>query len=422
MISIALRSIIAHRSRTILSIISIAIGVASVFLFISLINGIDKASTEQTAKQNPLNQIIVRPKLDKTGLVSFLTKTEKGKLTDKTIEEIKKIDGIKNIYPEIQFGNFASVEIQLVGIGVLTDSMIFGVPYEFIKEEIPSEATWKSEQEPYPAILPRKILELYNLSVASPQGLPLISEKDIIDKEMIFYPRYSTFFGSSENDKSDQITLKIVGFSDKASLLGPTLPIATVNILNRYYAPSGNNSYTELFVETVDQNKTTQIAQEIENLGLSTQYFTKDMKEVQAKISYLSMGLGLISLIIILLSAIAIIGTFLSQIAERRKELGLLRALGATRRQIKLLIMFEAGFIGFIGSILGISTGILASILFDKYVTTELKNTILLPDTLFLITPQMIIATLGFGICLSVIAAYLPANTASKVDPITALK
>lgn len=422
MISIALRSIFSHRSRTLLSILSITIGVASIFLFVSLINGINKASTEATAKQNPLNQIIVRPKLDKTGLVSFLTKTEKGKLTDKTIEDIKKIDGIKNIYPEIQFGNFASVEVQLIGIGVLTDSMIFGVPYEFIKEEIPSEATWKVAEEPYPAILPRKILELYNLSVASPQGLPLVSEKDIIGKEMIFYPRYSTFFGSSENDKSDQITLKIVGFSDKASLLGPTIPIETLNTLNRYYAPSGNNSYTELFVETLDQNKTTQIAQEIENLGLSTQYFTKDMKEVQAKISYLSIGLGLISLIIILLSAIAIIGTFLSQIAERRKELGLLRALGATRKQIKLLIMFEAGFIGLLGSILGIGTGILASILFDKYVTVELKNTILLPDTLFQITPEIIIATLGFGICLSIIAAYIPANTASKVDPITALK
>src|SRR3989338_7718722 len=101
MISIAIRSIIAHRSRTILSILSITIGVASIFLFVTLINGINKASTEATAKQNPLNQIIVRPRLDKTGLVSFLTKSEKGKLTDETIEDIKKIDGIKNIYPEI---------------------------------------------------------------------------------------------------------------------------------------------------------------------------------------------------------------------------------------------------------------------------------------------------------------------------------
>jgi len=422
MISIALRSIIAHRSRTLLSILSITIGVASIFLFVSLINGINKASTEATAKENPLNQIIVRPKLDKTGLVSFLTKSEKGKLTDKTIEDIKKINGIKNIYPEIQFGNFASVEVQLVGIGVLTDSMIFGVPYDFIKDEIPNKATWESTEEPYPAILPRKILELYNLSVASPQGLPLVAEKDLIGKEMIFYPRYSTFFASGENSKSDKVMLKIVGFSDKASLLGPTIPIEALNTLNRYYAPSGNNSYTELFVETSDQNKTTQIAQEIENLELSTQYFTKDMKEVQAKISYLSIGLGLISLIIILLSAIAIIGTFLSQIAERRKQLGLLRALGATRNQIKLLIMFEAGFIGLFGSILGIAAGILTSIIFDKYVTVELKNTILLPDTLFSITPEIIIATLGFGICLSIFAAYIPANAASKIDPITALK
>lgn len=422
MISIALRSIIAHRSRTTLSILSIAIGVASIFLFVTLINGINKASTEATAKQNPLNQIIVRPRLDKTGLVSFLTKSETGHLTDKTIEDIKKIDGIKNIYPEIQFGNFASVEVKLIGIGVLTDAMVFGVPYEFIKDEIPNEETWKTNTEPYPAILPRKILELYNLSVASPQGLPLISEKDLIGKEMIFYPKYSTFFGPSENDKSEKVMLKIVGFSDKASLLGPTLPIEILKTINKYYAPSGNNSYTELFVETVDQNKTTQIAQEIEKLDLSTQYFTKDMKEVQAKISYLSMGLGLISLIIILLSAIAIISTFLSQIAERRKELGLLRALGATRKQIKLLIMSEAGFIGFIGSVLGIGTGILASILFDKYVTVQLKNTISLPDTLFQITPSIIIATLAFGICLSIFAAYIPANYASKTDPITALK
>ncbi|MFA6305394.1 MAG: ABC transporter permease [Candidatus Gracilibacteria bacterium] len=422
MISIALRSIIAHRSRTILSILSVAIGVASIFLFVSLINGINKASTEQTAKQNPLNQIVVRPLLDKTGLVSFLTKTEKDRLTDKTIEEIQKIDGIKNIYPEIQFGNFASIEVELTGIGVLTDSMIFGVPYEFIKDEIPNPEIWEKTEEPYPAILPRKILELYNLSVASPQSLPLLSEKDLIGKEIIFYPRYSTFFGSSENDKSDKITLKIVGFSDKASLLGPTIPIDTLKTINRYYAPTGNNSYTQLFVETLDQNKTVQVAKEIETLDLSTQYFTKDMKEIQAKISYLSIGLGLITLIILLLSAIAIISTFLSQIAERKKELGLLRALGATRKQIKLLIMSEAGFIGFIGSIFGIGMGILAATIFDKYAIAELKNTIALPETLFLITPNIIIATLAFGVCLSIFTAYIPARFASKVDPITALK
>jgi len=312
--------------------------------------------------------------------------------------------------------------VELTGIGVLTDSMIFGVPYEFIKDEIPNPEIWEKTEEPYPAILPRKILELYNLSVASPQSLPLLSEKDLIGKEIIFYPRYSTFFGSSENDKSDKITLKIVGFSDKASLLGPTIPIDTLKTINRYYAPTGNNSYTQLFVETLDQNKTVQVAKEIETLDLSTQYFTKDMKEIQAKISYLSIGLGLITLIILLLSAIAIISTFLSQIAERKKELGLLRALGATRKQIKLLIMSEAGFIGFIGSIFGIGMGILAATIFDKYAIAELKNTIALPETLFLITPNIIIATLAFGVCLSIFTAYIPARFASKVDPITALK
>lgn len=420
-LTLALKNLKQKKFRSFLAILSIVIGTASIILFLGLSSGIENASFEELEKQNPLTQITVRPNLEKTSLLSFIGSSEKGALTEETIQMISKIDGVETIHPEIQFNNFASLEASLLGFSLITDTMIFGVPLGFIENDISSPELWEQTSEPYPALIPRKLLDLYNMAIAYPQGLPTISEESLLGKEMTLYPNYSTFFPEFSS-KSNKLKIEVVGFSDKINLVGATLPYEVVESFNKKYTTTPTTKYLELFVETKDPSLTTEIAQQIEELGFNTQYFQKNAQEIEAKYKYLSISLGTISLIILLTATIAIISTFLATIAERTKEIGLFRALGAKKSYIKRLILTEAGIIGLIGSIIGIIVGILSSMIIDKIGLQQLEKTAFSADTLFMITPTLIIITIIFGTLLSLLAAYIPAQKAAKINPIKALK
>ena len=132
--------------------------------------------------------------------------------------------------------------------------------------------------------------------------------------------------------------------------------------------------------------------------------------------------MGTISLIILVTAGIAIISTFLATIAERRKEIGLFRALGATKSHIKRIILVEAGIIGLFGSVIGLTLGLISSNFLENIALTQLESTTFTPDNLIKIDLQLILITLVFGTLLSILAAYIPAQKATKVSPIETLK
>lgn len=440
--SLALQTIKEKKFRTLLASLSITIGTASLIVFLGLSNGIQQATFSEIEKKSPLTQITVHPNVEKTGVISLLSHSEKGKLTPETLKEISKIKGVKVIHPEVQFQNFASLEIPVFGMTLATETMVFGVPADFIKNDLKSPEVWDKTTEPYPAIIPRKILDLYNLAVAGPQNLPTLSEDILIGQNLTFLPNYSSFFPQG-NDKTEAIQLKVVGFSDKVNLIGVTLPYQLVEEFNKKYIraqqrssepkgepgvsgantiPNSSTTYLELFVETENATETASVAKKIEKLGYTTSYFQKNLRDVDAKFAYLKTSLGIISLIILLTAAIAIISTFLATVAERTKEIGLFRAIGANKNHIKKLILIEAGIIGILGSSIGILVGLISSRIIDKIGLKQLESTTFDPVTLFNITPILIFQALIFGTLLSILAAYIPAQKAASISPMEALK
>ena len=403
--------------KNLLSILSITIATTALLSFLALQNGIEQASFSDLESRNPLTQITVQPP-NNAGLMNILGRNQ-GSITPETIAAIADLSDVKAVYPELQFNNFASLEVDLLGFSLITDAMIFGVPEGFINNDLQNPKDWQRSTEPYPALIPTKILDLYNLAIANPKGLPQIDEESLLGKEITLYPNYSTLFRSG-NTKSNALRLEVVGFSDKVNLLGATLPIDLIRQLNADYSEDQSENYLELFVEAKSAAAVPELAAEIEKLGFSTQYFQKNVQEVDAKLKYLRFTLQIISIIILLLAAIAIAATFLAKVAEQRRTIGLYRALGATRPQIRNLILSQALKIGSGSSITGITFGILLSIPLNNLEIQSLAT--LGTQQLFLVQPIQILRTLVFGILLTLLAAVIPAQKAASISPIEALK
>ncbi|KRE60617.1 FtsX-like permease family protein [Nostocoides sp. Soil756] len=117
--------------------------------------------------------------------------------------------------------------------------------------------------------------------------------------------------------------------------------------------------------------------------------------------------------------AFLIVNTFSILVAQRSRELALLRAIGASRRQVARTVLVEAGVVGLVGSTLGIGLGILLAIgiraVFGR-VGLDLGSTELV------LRPRTVVVALVVGVLVTLVAAYLPARRAGRVPPVAAMR
>ncbi|MEY9892507.1 putative ABC transport system permease protein [Catenulispora sp. MAP5-51] len=123
--------------------------------------------------------------------------------------------------------------------------------------------------------------------------------------------------------------------------------------------------------------------------------------------------------IAVLVGAFLIVNTFQMLVAQRTRELGLLRALGASRKQINRSVRFEALLLGIIGSTLGIGAGVGIAFGLIKLLDSAGVNVSTGDMTIKVTTP---IAGYAVGVIVTLVAAWLPARRAAKITPMAALR
>ncbi|MFI5807492.1 ABC transporter permease [Streptomyces sp. NPDC051561] len=121
----------------------------------------------------------------------------------------------------------------------------------------------------------------------------------------------------------------------------------------------------------------------------------------------------------LLVGVFLIINTFSMLVAQRTREIGLMRALGSSRRQVNRSVLLEALLLGVIGSLLGIAAGVGLAVGLMKFMSAIGMNLSTADLTLKWPTP---VIGLVLGVVVTVVAAYLPARRAGKVSPMAALR
>ena len=121
------------------------------------------------------------------------------------------------------------------------------------------------------------------------------------------------------------------------------------------------------------------------------------------------------ALLALVIGGLSVVNTMFMAVAERVREIGLKKAVGATTRNIMGEFLVEATLIGAIGGLIGYGIGALITIIANA--TTPPGQ-----STLFLITVRLTVFALGFAIALGAVAGILPALRAARLDPVTALR
>ncbi|WP_086872657.1 ABC transporter permease, partial [Streptomyces viridochromogenes] len=142
----------------------------------------------------------------------------------------------------------------------------------------------------------------------------------------------------------------------------------------------------------------------------------KDVGEFMDIIKYAMLGFAGIAFLV---GIFLIINTFSMLVAQRTREIGLMRAIGSSRRQVNRSVLVEALLLGFVGSVLGVGAGVGIAIGLMKLMS--MAGMSLSTDDLTVKTTTPVVGLI-LGVVVTVLAAYLPARRAGKVSPMAALR
>ncbi|GGM04778.1 membrane protein [Streptomyces fumigatiscleroticus] len=138
--------------------------------------------------------------------------------------------------------------------------------------------------------------------------------------------------------------------------------------------------------------------------------------EFMGVIKYAMLGFAGIAFLV---GIFLIINTFSMLVAQRTREIGLLRAIGSSRRQVNRSVLIEALFLGVVGSVLGVAAGVGIAVGLMKLMSAAGMSLSTEDLTVKAATP---VVGLVLGVVVTVLAAYLPARRAGKVSPMAALR
>jgi putative ABC transport system permease protein len=141
--------------------------------------------------------------------------------------------------------------------------------------------------------------------------------------------------------------------------------------------------------------------------------------EIHDQLGFLPIFLGVFAAVALIVGAFVIFNTFSITVAQRVREYGLLRTLGASRRQVLASVFVEAALIGLLGAV----AGVLGGLLFAKGIESLFNALgIGLPTTALVVATRTVIVSLVIGIAVTLIAVLNPALRATRVPPIAAMQ
>lgn len=146
------------------------------------------------------------------------------------------------------------------------------------------------------------------------------------------------------------------------------------------------------------------------------------LSSILSIVSTVGNAMQVVAAVGVLAAAFGIINTLLTAVYERRREIGIMQAVGGTRRTLFLAFMLESGLYGLLGGMLGGLVGMLAAYLFGPYLTDNAFTASLRHSPVPAVDSLTLALTIGFSICLALVAGLYPAYRAAKLSPMEAIR
>ncbi len=459
--------------RTILTTLGVVIGIGTLSSMVSFGVGME-SNILDTFKNNELfNSLTVTERsidMDEVmegNLKSAMqdTSTTVTPLNDSTLAIIRKIKGVAIAYPEI------SIPLRAVFENDDEKVSVAGLPME-IKEFPPYNkikfGRFISSDSAKEIVISDNFLHRFNISLKdSPdkkltekekkKKYKLVEPDSILGKEITLFtasmfnnpsvpfmiPGMFSGFGGNKTDSTSKdaqvgYKFKIVGIqafdskrmnfstgsafiSDAQANLIPRPNFRNVwDLLDKDGA--SKSTFQSIYVRAEDPKNVPELKKTLEKMNFKIFAFIDQLEEIRSNFIIMDLFLSAVGIIALFVAALGIINTMVMSILERKKEIGIMKAIGGGESEIRKIFFVEASIIGLFGGIMGLILGWSVT----KIATFVINNYALpagVPKFDFFSFPIWLIAgAIAFSLIISLLAGMYPAYRAAKVDPVIALR
>jgi ABC-type antimicrobial peptide transport system permease subunit len=183
------------------------------------------------------------------------------------------------------------------------------------------------------------------------------------------------------------------------------------------------NNYSALIVRATRSSQVEGIENQIKQLGYNTFSLLDATRNLRRFFAILDLFLGIFGSLALAVASLGIINTLVMSILERRREIGIMKAIGASDGDVQKLFFAEAGAMGIFGGAVGVLLGWIIGRVINfgtrVYMKRQQQFT---PDDVWLVPLWLVLGAIGFSVVVSLLAGLYPAARAARLDPVQALR
>jgi putative ABC transport system permease protein len=453
---LAVRNLRESILRNSLTTVGISVGVASLVAMLSLGIGLQQLAARRLQKSGLFDTVIVSSRRD---LRNFSREQEENGpapaespgLDEAARLKIEQLPYVVEAYPDIRF----VTELRFDEKPHLT--MVAGLPFSarnndafdgmqgsfFSSETAPEVILQKSFAEELLGKRPTPGAEEVNVSeLAKPLlGKELImrfAERTVTPPDPQNPADHGSLPSSAYSVVSREQTLKIVAVCDldpdsmrgqaRARVFVPLQLAQSLHVMqpsdlrDTTNLAGGKTTYTTVQVRVKSPKDVQTVEDAIKKMGFNTFSIVDATKSLRQFFAVLDLFLGIFGSLALAVASIGIINTLVMAILERRREIGIMKAIGASDNDVKGLFFAEAGAMGIFGGVLGVALGWTIGRVINLGTNVYLRRQHFPPEQIWSVPWWLVVSAVVFSIVVSLLSGLYPASRAARLDPVQALR
>jgi putative ABC transport system permease protein len=187
-------------------------------------------------------------------------------------------------------------------------------------------------------------------------------------------------------------------------------------------AASNVPTYSSVSVRVKDPARIQAVEDAIKRLGFNTFSILDATRSLRRFFTVLDLFLGIFGSLALAVASIGIVNTLVMAILERRREIGIMKAIGASDIDVKKLFFAEAGVMGAFGGALGVALGWTIGRIINIGTNIYLRRQDMAPEQIWFVPWWLVGGAIAFAIVVSLLSGLYPASRAARLDPVQALR